>query len=103
MDKKAYLTVKEFKKEIEKDLSIDVLIFFGSRTTNHYQDDSDIDLIIVSDKFRGVDFFDRGLNLYDHWKTGYPVDFICFTPEEFNERKNRFSIVSEALANGIAV
>ncbi|PKK86514.1 MAG: nucleotidyltransferase [Thermoplasmata archaeon HGW-Thermoplasmata-1] len=103
MDKEAFVKIKEFKTEVEEDIPLDMLLFFGSRTTDHYRNDSDIDLMIVSEGFKGVNVLDRVAKMYDYWTFMCPVDFICFTPEEFNERKNRFSIVSEALATGVAV
>src|SRR3989338_5829633 len=36
-------------------------------------------------------------------KIGYPVDFICYTPDEFNRLKHEVSIVSEALREGIEI
>ncbi|MBU4246603.1 MAG: nucleotidyltransferase domain-containing protein [Nanoarchaeota archaeon] len=64
---------------------------------------SDIDLIIVSPKFRKLDFIERGARMYDYWNLNYPADFLCFTPEEFKERAKKISIVSEAIKNGIEV
>ncbi|PKK85191.1 MAG: nucleotidyltransferase [Thermoplasmata archaeon HGW-Thermoplasmata-1] len=104
MDTHALIKIKEFKKELEDaNVDPDRVVFFGSRTTDNYRDDSDIDLLVVSKKFRGVNVLKRGVMLYKHWNLDYPVDFICLTPEEFNERKNRFSIVSEALVAGVVV
>jgi len=37
------------------------------------------------------------------WDLGMPVDFLCYTPEEFAELSKRPSIVREALREGIPV
>lgn len=42
----------------------------------------------------------RGLNLYDMGDIDRPVDFICYTPEEFEKAKKRASLVSHAVKEG---
>jgi len=37
------------------------------------------------------------------YKINYPVDFICYTEEEFNKLKNKISIVSVAIKEGIEI
>lgn len=49
--------------------------------------DSDIDLIIVNHKFKGKKSFKRSIEFYKYWDLDYPVDFLCYTPEEFNRLK----------------
>ncbi len=103
MDKKALVSIKKFKKKVEKDFPLDTVIFFGSRSNKNYTKDSDIDLIMVSKKFKRLNFFKRVAKMYDYWDFKYPVDFICYTPEEFDKLKKRISIVSEALEEGVMV
>ena len=103
MDKKAVGEIEKFKKETNKHIHIDKVIFFGSRTGKKFRKDSDVDLIIVSEKFSKMNFFKRVAKMYDYWKSDYPVDFICYTPEEFNKLSEQVSIVSEAVREGIEV
>ncbi len=94
--------LKQFKKTVSKKEDVESIIFFGSRASGKHGRDSDIDLVVVSEKFR-TKSCGRGAKLYEYWKLPYPVDFICYTPEEFNRLKKRVSIVSEALREGIAI
>lgn len=41
--------------------------------------------------------------LWLKWNLDLPVDFIPFTPEEFNKLKKEVSIVSEALREGVEI
>ena len=41
--------------------------------------------------------------MYEDWDYNFAVDFICYTPKEFNEKKNQVSIVSEALKTGVII
>lgn len=93
----------KFKTELEKNVPVDKIIFFGSRAKGKFHPDSDIDLIIVSPKFRRLNFFTRGAKMYDYWNLNYPVDFLCYTPEEFNKLKRQVTIVKEALEEGIEI
>lgn len=95
--------LKLFKKEVNKNYPITKMILFGSRARNRTGRDRDIDLIIVSPKFRKLDFFQRGARMYDYWNLRYPVDFLCFSPEEFEKKKRQVSIVSEAMKEGIVI
>jgi predicted nucleotidyltransferase len=79
------------------------MFLFGSRAWGKPHQDSDIDLIIVSPTFRKKKPLARGLNLYDHWSLDYPVDFLCYTPEEFEKLKKKITIVKEAVERGIEI
>lgn len=95
--------LKLFKKDLNRNIPIKKMYFFGSRISGKPHRDSDIDLIIVSSKFKKLDFFKRGAKMYDYWKLRYPVDFLCYTPEEFNRLKKQVSIVKEAIETGIEI
>ena len=95
--------LEKFIRRLSKDFRIQNTILFGSRTTNKFRKNSDVDLIIVSKDFEGVDFFDRGAKMYEYWDMDLPVDFICYTPKEFDNLKKKISIVKEALSNGVVV
>lgn len=95
--------LREFKKKIEKKYGIKKMILFGSLAKGEQKEDSDVDFIVVSEKFKGKNHLKRSPSLYLEWNFGYPVDFICFTPEEFEKLKKRVSIVSEALHEGIEI
>ncbi len=95
--------IRGFKRELSKNLRIDGMLVFGSTARGEMKEDSDIDIIVVSRDFRGMRPMKRSVKLYMLWKLPYPVDFICYTPEEFERLKKKPSIVREALEEGIAV
>ena len=104
MDRKEIVKLlSSFKSKVNKKFPVTKMIFFGSRTGKRFHKDSDIDLIIVSPKFRGLNFFKRGSNMYKFWDYDIPVDFLCYTPEEFEKRRKQVSIVNEAEKKGIAI
>lgn len=79
------------------------MILFGSHARGEARRGSDVDLIVVSPKFRRKNAIDRASPLHLAWDLDYPVDFLCSTPEEFGKLARRPSIVREALEEGIPI
>ena len=82
----------DFKNKLKKHIGVESIIFFGSRTSGNPKKDSDIDLIIVSKDFEGKKFRYRPVELYNYWDLDYAVDFLCYTPKEFNKLKKQVTI-----------
>jgi len=101
--KKHIELLKEFKDKISEKIPIKKMILFGSRVSGKPRRWSDFDLIIVSEKFEKEGGLRRGVWFYDYWDLDYPVDFLCYTPEEFNKLKNQITIVREAIKEGIEI
>ena len=95
--------LKEFKKKLSNNIPIDKMILFGSRAFGKPSRWSDFDLIIISKKFRKLDSLQRSLGFYDYWTIDYPVDFLCYTPKEFNKLRKQITIVREAAKGGIEI
>jgi|SRR3989344_268408 len=95
--------LNKFKKQLSFNIPIKKMILFGSMAKGKAHRDSDIDLIIVSDKFKGKKSFKRSIGFYKYWNQDYPVDFLCYTSKEFNKLKNQITIVREAVRNGIEI
>ena len=95
--------LKEFKTAIRRKYGVEKMIFFGSRAAGASRKNSDVDLILVSKKFRGKSFLKRPLGLHFYWNLKYPVDFICYTPEEFEKLRKRITIVRQALEEGVEI
>ncbi len=95
--------LQEFRIRVNREFPVKKMIFFGSRVQGNFHKDSDIDLIIVSDRFKDLNFIKRAAKMYDFWSLDYPVDFLCFTPEEFEKKSKQVTIVSEAVKEGIEI
>ncbi|MEW6069628.1 MAG: nucleotidyltransferase domain-containing protein [Candidatus Thermoplasmatota archaeon] len=107
MDRKELIAnLKMFKKEIRKKYNITKLILFGSYATGKIKEHSDVDLIIVGE-FKEKGNINRAPLLYHEWhlvqKIDLPVDFLCYTPEEFKKLSKQITIVGEALKEGIVI
>jgi predicted nucleotidyltransferase len=107
-DKKVKYIINNYLDKIKDLFSPQEIWVWGSRIYGTPTPYSDVDMIIVSPKFGKIRFLKRrstflretGL-LYD--KKAEVVDALCYSPEEFERRKNTIGIVSEALVKGIRI
>ena len=95
--------VEKFKRDINKSVKVDKLILFGSRAKGNFRRYSDFDLLIVSPDFKGVPWYKRPIKFYMMWKEDYPLEILCYTPEEIDKRISKMGIVSEAIKEGIEI
>jgi predicted nucleotidyltransferase len=84
--------VSEFKPES--------VIIFGSRITGKAFEGSDIDVLIISDFFKDIPFIKRMPMVLRTARFEKHVDYICYTPTEFENIKDKSSIIMDALENG---
>lgn len=85
---------------------LDEVVVFGSRARDDYDADSDVDVLIVSDAFKGMDTLSRPGVFFDVWDYEELPDpeFICLTRHEFEvAREKDPNIVRTALEEGVAL
>lgn len=95
--------LKWFKEKICQKYDIKEMILFGSQVSGEADENSDIDLIVVGEEFKGKSPLKRPFMLYLEWTMDYPVDFLCYTPEEFEEKRKEISIVRQAIKEGVVI
>lgn len=94
---------KEFKKTLRKEFSIELFILFGSRAGNSFSQYSDFDIIVVSKDFAKYPWHRRPIKAYLEWKKDYPLEILCYTPEEFNQIKKKSFVIREAIKKGVEI
>lgn len=95
--------LESFKRTVNAHYPLQKMILFGSRATKKHKRDSDVDLLLVSSQFKNLDFIDRGAKMYDYWDIPLPVDFLCYTPEEFSQKKSGLNIIQIAVKEGVEI
>ena len=95
--------LKRFKENTKTRIDVSQIILFGSQAKGNTHKDSDVDLIVVSKDFEGKKFRYRAAELYDYWNLEYAVDFLCYTPKEFQRFSRQATIIREALKNGVEI
>ena len=107
-DKKVNDFVEKYLDKIKKAYEPQQIWLWGSRAYGTPHEYSDIDLIVVSKSFANERFiqrmpsFLRKLGLVTDTSVEV-LDVLCYTPEEFERKKNQISIVREAVNKGIRI
>jgi uncharacterized protein len=92
--------VERLRARLAPAILVERALLFGSQARGDARPESDVDLILVSGGFRGLSAGQRGYRVRKAWDLPVAVDFLCFTPEEFEALARRPSIVSLAVAEG---
>jgi predicted nucleotidyltransferase len=89
-----------YLKDLSTEIDIDKAILFGSYAKGNYGVDSDIDLAIFSDSFRGMERVESIKYLLRKARKyrGIDIQPISFTKQDYEER---IGIVGEVLKTGI--
>ncbi len=94
--------LKNFKKSLNMPDS--KFILFGSRAKGNFHEDSDYDVLVVSDSFKNIPLHKRTINLQLKWAEDKSLELLCFTNEEIKKLlKNTWGIVNEAINTGIEI
>lgn len=90
-----------------RDQGMEMAVIFGSFARGEMGKWSDVDIILVSEKFEGKNVIQRariiGLELDNAIENKYPLDILFFTPDELENGKGRTMVVREAFREGIMI
>ena len=94
--------IEQFKCTLsDKGIRIDRIVLFGSHATNVQRPDSDIDIIVVSDSFKDMSYWQRIDILADAISDIFqPIEAIGMTNEEWD---NKTFLVSEYARSGVDI
>ncbi len=95
--------IERLIKRLKKNIRLDRVILFGSRSRGDWLQDSDVDLLLVSPDFKGIHFTKRAESILRLWDGKTRPEPICLTPEEYQERKEKITVVREAARHGVTV
>ena len=79
------------------------VIAFGSRVRGDALSTSDLDLILVSPRFASVPFLRRSVAILELLDYPGGLELLCYTPDEFEEKRRELGIVRVALDEGITL
>jgi len=95
-------SIQKFKVALEEQhVHIQKIILYGSWASGKAHDDSDIDLVVISDSFESKDFWERVEILSKAiYKIFVPIEAVALTQAEWD---NKSSNVCEYAKNGEVV
>lgn len=79
------------------------VIAFGSRARGDALSTSDLDLILVSPWFAEMSFLKRPAAVMELLDYPAGLELLCYTPDEFEEKRQELGIVRVAVEEGIAL
>lgn len=93
--------IKRFLEELTKYIKVEKAFLFGSWVEGKAREESDIDLLIISDAFGKMDFWEKARLLGKiKMQLLEPIDAVGVTPEEF---KKGSSLIVEFAKKGEVV
>ena len=95
--------LREFIGRVKEKFKPEKVLLFGSRARGKHLDDSDYDILIVSERFRDQEFKERIIEVYGLIDKPLNVEILCYTPEEFERRSKELCIVKKAAEEGVPV
>lgn len=102
MDKDAVIAAINCLKDtlIADGVNLSKIVLYGSRTRGDLQEESDIDILIMSEDFRGKTIFERArltknAEMTAMRKYQVPFDIITLTTEEFETGGSLFTQFAE--------
>lgn len=94
--------IQKFQRSLEEQhIHIQKIILYGSWANGNAHDDSDIDVVVISDSFKGKGYWER-IELLSRaiYKIFAPIEAVAMTQEEWN---NKSSSVCEYAKDGEVV
>ncbi len=93
--------VEKFKRNVlpklTKKFKVKQAILIGSRAKGENNKSSDIDVILISENFRLIPFVNRMGTILQEITFDKHIDFLCYTPDEFEKIQKTSSIIADAL------
>jgi len=105
MDKEIHHIITEYRRKLEAlGIRVKRIIIYGSYATGRAREDSDIDLVVVSDDFKDMDLWER-LCLLGDARMGIkrPMEILGLTEEEFKTESSGTFVGDEVKTRGVEV
>ena len=102
-DRKLAEFVRDHLPTLRDQLASLRVIAFGSRVRGDALSTSDLDLILVSPWFASVPFLRRAATILELLDYPGGLELLCYTPEEFEQKRHELGTVRVALEEGTAL
>ncbi|PIS28590.1 hypothetical protein COT42_07515 [Candidatus Saganbacteria bacterium CG08_land_8_20_14_0_20_45_16] len=102
------LFLKKYLDKIKTSFHPQEMWIWGSYIYGKPRKDSDLDVVVISNDFKKYRFIQRSSALTKELKTWADkeipdIDFLCYTPEEFEKKKSQISLAREITSKGLKV
>jgi len=107
LDSAHFKAVEKFKKTLEyQGIRVEKIILYGSRATGKAEEHSDIDIVVISDDFEGINLLER-LEIFGvamaRAKIFEPIEPLGYTQKEFDAKGKGTFVGDEVKKAGIEI
>jgi hypothetical protein len=92
--------IGKFLRRVSERFPLERAVLFGSRARGDELVESDYDLLLVSEAFRGLGFAERIAEVQALWDLPEGLEPLCYTPDELERKRREIGIVAEGLREG---
>ncbi|MGD8237970.1 MAG: nucleotidyltransferase domain-containing protein [Armatimonadota bacterium] len=93
--------IAEVYPRLRAECGAEDVVLYGSRVRGDGDEWSDLDVIVVSGAFGDTPFVDRPEEIYSRVDCPVEVELLCYTRQEFDERRREPGVVATACREGI--
>jgi len=103
LSKRRKMELARFLLKLRKLLHVEEVYVFGSRVYGTPLEDSDLDLMVVSEEFGKRNYVENLILLTGLWDGSFTLEMFPYTPSQIREYRERKTVVAEALTKGIKI
>jgi predicted nucleotidyltransferase len=103
LSKKQKRELISFLRKLKRVLNVSEVYLFGSRVYGTPLEESDLDMIVVSDEFKKRGFIENIILLNTLWDGSFTLEMFPYIPEQIRMFYGRKVTVTEALDKGIRI
>lgn len=92
-----------YVEQLGHEIRVREAILTGSWAKGSYLEDSDVDLLIVSDDFSRMSLPERLVYLQKAWRNKLPLEAFGYTTREFQALRKNSTYVRDAVRYGIRI
>ena len=94
---------ERYVQRLARSITVNKAILTGSWANGKYLEDSDVDMIIVSDDFSSMPISERLSYLQREWTNKIPLEAFGYTVDEFRRLRQRSTYVKDAVRTGVVL
>lgn len=99
-DPLARIFLGDYLPRLKECFSPDQVWLFGSRARGDALEESDLDVLVVSERFATIPWPERAAQVLIEAGIGHNIELLCYTRAEFDVKRSELGTVSAALEEG---
>ncbi len=97
------LFINKVIPQLNTNYKIEKIYIFGSAVNKNFRENSDLDIILISNDFSKTPFIKRMSTILQEIDFPIHIDLFCYTNAEFKKIKDTSVIISNGLKEAISV